>query len=401
MNNELKTLFIKKREERRVRAGHLWIFSNEVDTAKSPLKQFSPGEIAEIRTYSGNYLATGYVNPKSLIAARVLETEPNVYIDDQWFYRRLEEALSLREKLFSKPYYRMVFSEGDGLPGLIVDRFGPYLVGQITTAGIEKIRNKIEDILKKLLRPKGVLWRNDTPIRELEGLPLYREAAWGELPNPLEVWEEDLKFLFDPYGGQKTGWYYDQSFNRRKLKTYIRGGERVLELYSYAGAWGIWAAKLGAGSVISVDSSASAVELGRKNADLNRVDNIEFIEGDAGEILKEFYRRGEKFDVVLADPPARRKNRKARENGIKAYHLLVERVFRLLSPGGIAVLSSCSYHLSREEFLQILRRSARKLHLRLRILESSGQGPDHPVHPAMEETSYLKTFFCSLTPKKA
>ena len=397
-NKSLRTLLLKKNEERRARAGHLWIFSNEIDSEKTPLRSFEPGELVEIRTHNGRYLGTGYVNPASLICARILETEPNIFVDEDWFYNRLRDALSLRERIYSQPYYRMVFGEGDGLPGLTIDRFGDYLIGQITTAGMERWKSKLEGFLRELIKPKALFWRNDTEMRKLEGIKLYRVSAFGELPEKLKVQEGELSFFFDPKKGQKTGWYYDQADNRSKMLRYIRGG-KVLDLYSYVGAWGIRAAKAGADKVICADSSLNALELAQLNAEMNGVE-IETVQSEAIKLLKELYNSGELFDFISADPPSFIKRKADKESGKKAYHQLCERVLRLLKPGGIAAISSCSYHLQRDELLQILRRSALKYHLRLQILESSGQGPDHPIHPAIPETEYLKTFFCTVFPKR-
>ena len=237
----LPPLILKKNEDRRLRAGHLWVFSNEVDIKRTPLKAFAPGELVEIQASNGHAIGTGYVNPNSLICARILSRDAAHAPDRSLLVHRLNIALSLRERLYAKPYYRLVFGESDGLPGLVVDRYGEVLVAQITTAGMENMKADIVAALVKVMKPTGILLRNDVGIRELEGLPLYTEVAQGTVPDTAIIEEHGCRFEVPLAGGQKTGWFFDQHDNRGRMQRYIPG-KRVLDVCSYVGAWGVQAA---------------------------------------------------------------------------------------------------------------------------------------------------------------
>lgn len=382
-------LILKKREERRLIAGHVWVFSNEVDTERTPLKGFEIGQLAEIRSASGRCLGTGYVNPNSLICARLLHRDPLDKSDLRvWFASRLKSALTLRDKIYPQPYYRLVYGESDGLPGLVVDRFGDLLVAQISTAGMEKLRELVISTLRELLQPSGILLRNDSSVRELEGLERYIEVAFGQVPQRGIAWEGDVQCEFDFYTGQKTGWYYDQRDNRELMARYVRGC-RVLDLFSYVGAWGIRACKGGATEVICVDSSAPALALASSNAERNGV-HIECVKSDVFEFLDVLRKSDRKFDVVIVDPPALIKRRKDHQEGLQAYRRLNERAMQVLSPDGILISCTCSHHLEREQFLQLLRTAASRNGLNAQILSWREHSSDHPIHPSIPETSYLK-----------
>ncbi|MGH9455647.1 MAG: class I SAM-dependent rRNA methyltransferase, partial [Terriglobia bacterium] len=230
----LPPLILKQNEDRRLRAGHLWVFSNEVDIARTSLKDFAPGDAVEIQSHNGRFIGSGYVNPNSLIAARILSRDEKHLPDRSLLVHRLNIALSLRERLYPKPFYRLVFGESDNLPGLVVDRYGDVLVAQITTAGMEKMKTDIVAALTKVLRPAGILFRNDVGIRELEGLPLYTEVAYGSIPDTVALEEHGQKFEVALAGGQKTGWFFDQHDNRGRLLRYVPG-QRVLDVFSYVG----------------------------------------------------------------------------------------------------------------------------------------------------------------------
>jgi 23S rRNA (cytosine1962-C5)-methyltransferase len=389
-------LFLNANAERRLRAGHVWIYSNEVDTARSPLKQYAAGQQVMIHSAGGKALGIAYVNPHTLICARLISREHP--LDKSLLVHRLNIALALRERLFAAPYYRLVYGDSDGLSGLVVDRFGDYLVVQINTAGMERVLDDIVAALCQVLKPTGILLKNDSRVRASEELPEYVKVAFGEVPELLELTENGCRFLAPVYSGQKTGWFYDHRNARARLPAYSQG-RRVLDVFSYIGGWGIQAAVGGASEVTLVDSSASALELAQRNAELNNVgDRVKTIEGSAFDVLKDLHEREEKFDTIILDPPAFIPRRKDIRAGETAYRRINELAIRLLNRDGFLVSASCSLHLTRESLTDILRASARHLDRQLQILEQHGQGADHPVHPAIAETDYLKSVFCRVLP---
>lgn len=396
--DDLEPLILKKDEERRLRAGHLWVFSNEVDIEKTPLTNFKPGQPINILSHRGQKIGSGYVNPHSLICARLVSRLPNAKIDAALLEKHIQQALALRERLFEKPYYRMVFGESDFLPGLIVDRYNDTLVVQITTAGMEQVRETVVAVLEKLLSPSCILLRNDSSIRKMEHLETYIEVASGNLAETILVEENGQKFHIDPKNGQKTGWFYDHRDNRQRMKGYVPG-KRVLDLFSYSGGWGIQAATAGASEVFCVDSSERALDECAANAELNGVtDKVATIHGDVFGALKELYQSGERFDVIICDPPAFIKRRKDKKVGQQAYRRLNQMAMQLLNPDSILISASCSYHLAAEDLMTALTGSGRHFDKALQIIEKSGQGRDHPIHPSIPETAYLKTFFTRVLP---
>jgi Predicted SAM-dependent methyltransferases len=261
----LPTLFLKRHEERRLRAGHLWVYSNEVDTHRSPLGEFEPGELIEIRNSRDQALGTGYINPHSLICARLVSRDPHRLLDRSLLRERLHLARDLRERLYGKPFYRLVFGESDGLPGLVVDRYGEVLVVQTTTAGMERCRDEVIAVLDELIRPAALVLRNDSPVRAMERLATYVETVLGSLPEAVSMEENGVRFTFSAQEGQKTGWFYDQRDNRARLARYVHQ-RRVLDLFSYVGAWGVQAAVAGARETLCVDASAQALKRLKTNA---------------------------------------------------------------------------------------------------------------------------------------
>lgn len=386
-----KTLQLKKNEERRVLAGHPWIYSNEVDVAATPLTGLEPGALVDVYGSHGRALGTAYVNPHSLICARLLSRRPGADFDVDEIGHRLQEALAVREQLFDRPHYRLVYGEADGLPGLVVDRYGDALIAQITTAGMEQRKSLIREALETLLQPELLIFRNDTAIRAQEGLELYVEAP-PETPERLTVEENGLRFEFPALGGQKTGWFFDHRMARARLPVYAPG-RRVLDVFSYSGAWGIQAAAAGATEVLCVDASQPALDLVRENAALNGVgERVSTRQGDAFEVLKAMAEAGERYDLVIIDPPAFIKRRKDSKAGLNAYQRINRLALRLLAEDGMLISASCSFHLSAEELRRVILQEGTRLGRRLRILEQHRQGPDHPGHPAIPETEYLKTF---------
>jgi 23S rRNA (cytosine1962-C5)-methyltransferase len=391
---QLPALRLKRNEDRRLHAGHLWVFSNEVDTQQTPLHKFQPGELVRVLAHNDRALGLAYVNPKSLISARLLSTWKMP--DAAWFAGRIRIALALRERLYAEPCYRLIYGESDGLPGLVVDRYGAQCVIQIGTAGMEALKTPIRDALLEVLGSSALLFKNDSGARDLEGLPSYVETAHGRFDEVGAVVEDGLRFSVPLALGQKTGWFFDQAANRRALTRYVRRGARVLDVFSYVGGWAVRAARAGAAEVLCVDSSAAALEMAAQNARANEV-AVATRKGDAFDVLEELAREGARFDVVVVDPPAFAKRRKDLPKALAAYKRLNQLAMQLLGPDGILVSCSCSYHVSAEDLQDAIAKAARAADRHLQILEQGGQAPDHPVHPAIPETRYLKAYFCRVT----
>jgi len=392
-SENLPVLVLKRNEDRRLRAGHLWVYSNEVDIGKTPLSAFTPGSAVVIRSATGKTLGAGYVNPHSLICARLLSRKPRMQFDTAFFLRRLESALALRDALYATPWYRLVFGEGDALPGLVIDRYGDICVVQITTAGMEALRDVILDALQQLLAPVGILLLNDSPVRALEGLSQENEII-GSVPDSIGLEEGGARFSVPLGGGQKTGWFYDQRSNRLAMHKYVHG-KRVLDVFSYIGAWGIQAAVAGAAEVRCIDASAAALDGLQQNAIASGVsDRVHAACGDAFEVLRELHVEGQSWDVIVVDPPAFIKRRKDIKSGEQGYLRLNRLALQLLAPGGILISCSCSMHLAEARLQAIVHQAASQQGRRLQILERGFQAPDHPVHPAIPETAYLKALFC-------
>jgi 23S rRNA (cytosine1962-C5)-methyltransferase len=388
---ELKRLRLGRNEERRLGGGHLWIYSNEVDNAATPLKSFAPGEQVVVESHNGKKMGVAYVNPHSLICARLIGDEGE-RLDKSLLVRRFRQALSLREMLFQAPFYRLIFGESDLLPGLVVDRFGDHLVAQLNTAGMDAARDAIVESLIDVLKPKSILLRNDSSMRALENLQTETVVAHGQPPSHVELIENGVKFLAPLYDGQKTGWFYDQRPNRAWLRKYV-AGKRVLDVFSYIGGFGVQAAAFGAKEAWCVDRSASALSLAKTSAERNGVaDRITCVEGDAFDVLKSLREEGEQFDVIIVDPPAFIKRKKDVAEGVNAYRRINEAAMRLLGQEGVLLSASCSMHLQREQLIDILRGASRHLDRHLQIIEEGTQGPDHPIHPAIPETQYIKAF---------
>ncbi|MGH8657419.1 MAG: class I SAM-dependent rRNA methyltransferase [Gammaproteobacteria bacterium] len=384
-------LRLKKGEERRLRGGHPWVFSNEIDTTTTPISGLSPGQAVEIYDYRGGFIGSGYANPRTLILARLLNRHERRIPLDTLIGERLREALILRQRLFSTRFFRLAFAESDGLPGLVVDCYGDVLVAQMSTAGMEALTETVLANLRDLLQPVGILLRNDMPLRKLEGLPQYTRIAFGRVPETVLLTEHGVEFEVPLLIGQKTGWYYDQRDNRARMARYAPG-QRVLDVYSYLGGFGLAAAAAGAREVVCVDASALALEYLNKNATRNGLEHcVRAIRGDASAVLRALKEEGERFDMVVLDPPAFIKRKKDLAQGLLAYRRINQLAMQVLAPDGILVTSSCSYHAEREGFAQQVFAGARAQARELQFLELGSQSQDHPVHPAIPETAYLKT----------
>ena len=391
--SEFPVIRLKKNEDRRLRAGHLWVFSNEVDVGKTPLTGLAGGSLVNIENAQGESLGTAYVNPESLIAARILTRRAGAPIEKAFFKERFQRALRLREATYPAPFYRLVYGESDGLPGLVVDRVGDTLVIQSNTLGMENLLPNIVAALDALLKPRGILLKNTSSLRALEGLELRTEVLLGTVDDRIEIEENGSRFRIDPHNGQKTGWFFDHRDNRQAACRWA-SGRRVLDLFAYIGGWSVPLLKAGASEVLAVDASESAAELARQNVETNGVsDRFSMRTEDVFEALKTLREAREGFDMVIVDPPAFIKRRKDGNKGLEAYRRLNQGAIQLLRPGGILVSASCSFHLPAERHLDLLRASARHLDRHLVILGRGGQAADHPIHPATPETDYLKAWF--------
>jgi 23S rRNA (cytosine1962-C5)-methyltransferase len=394
----LPSLRLKANADRRLRAGHLWVFSNEVDVAATPLNTFASGDQAILEASNGKPLGIVAVSPNNLICARLLSRDVAHVLDKSLLVHRINVALSLRERLFDKPFYRLVFGDSDLLPGLVVDRFGDILVVQLASATMEKHKDDVVAALVQVCKPSGILFKNDSAARDAEGLSSYVETAFGLVPEWVALEENGVKFEAPVIAGQKTGWFYDHRMNRARIAPYVKG-KRVLDLFSYIGGWGVQAAAFGASDVMCVDASAFALDGVERNAGLNGLtDKVACLEGDVFEALKQLKAAEERFDVVIVDPPAFIKRKKDLKNGEAAYRRLNEQAMRLLNKDGILVSASCSMHLPEDDLQNILLTSARHLDRNMQLLERGSQGPDHPVHPAIAETRYIKSLTCRLLP---
>jgi len=391
----LPELRLKPREDRRITAGHLWIFSNEVDTARTPLTAFAVGAFCRVVASNDRFLGYAYVNPHALICARILGRDPGFAPGKSLLVHRLRVALALRERLYAQPFYRLVYGESDGLPGLVLDRFGDVVVGQIGTAGMEAMKPAIVEAVAKVIAPRSFIWKNDSGARELEGLPSYVETASGPDVEEAVVEENGVRFCVPMGQGQKTGWFYDQAYNRRSLLKYVQGA-RVLDVFSYLGAWGLAAAAAGAKEVVCVDSSAPALALLERSVAANGLRNVRTERADAFEALAALRAAGEKFDVVIIDPPAFIKRRKDAPKGQAAYRKLNQQAMQVLTGDGILVSCSCSHHLGQDDLIVTVQQAARHVDRFAQLLEVGGHAPDHPIHPAIPETRYLKALFCRI-----
>lgn len=381
---------LKGGADRRVRGGHPWVFSNEIGQWSG---QGEPGCAVQIHAADGAYLGTGYHNPHSLIAIRILSRRredpdsPDLYRD------RLTRALGFRQALYpGVKSYRALFGEGDLLPGLVVDRYDDYLSVQFLTLGMERRRELILPLLIELFQPRGIVARNDVSVRALEGLPERVEILYGTIPERVTMEEHGLSFQVDLMAGQKTGHFLDQKENHLLLRE-IAPGRDVLDCFCYSGGWGVHAAAFGAASVRFLDSSERALAIARENAELNGVaEKAVFDAGDAFDRLRGLKGEGQRFDVVVLDPPAFVKSRKALKEALKGYLTINRRGMELLKPGGYLISCSCSHHVEREMFRDMLATAARQAGREMRLLATLSQSPDHPVLLSVPETEYLKCF---------
>ena len=384
----MRKLKLKKNEDRRVRAGHLWVFSNEIAGLD---QEFEPGEIVDIVAHGGGHVGRGYINPHSLIAVRLL-TRGKETIDKDFIAGRIRRALNFRRRLFpGEQAYRVVFGESDGLPGLVIDKYEDVLVIQVSTLGMHVRLGEILGAIPATgLAPRAIVLRTDTPMARLEGFEGETRVLAGEVESPVRIRQDGLDFYVDVLEGQKTGFYLDQRENRRSVAG-LFSGLKVLDCFCYSGAWSLYAAAAGAITVQGVDASERAIASAAANAGLNSLDSLcGFEVADVFERLDELAHAGELFDCVILDPPALAKNKRSLKKAEAAYEKLNRLAMQLVEPGGLLISSSCSFHISRERFQQIMSAAARKCRRTATAIEWRGQSRDHPMLLSMPETAYLK-----------
>ena len=388
-------LRMQRGAHRRLRGGHPWIYSNEVDM-DGPTKALPPGSLVTVTDAGGDLLATAHFSPRTLIAARILTREGDAEIGEAFIAQRLQSALALRERLFDRPFYRLIHAEADGLPGLIIDRFDDAYVLQPNTAGMDALTATVAAALKNLVKPRIIIMRGDNGARVLEGLSDTIRSVVGTLDGPVRVEESGAIFFADLLSGQKTGWFFDQRDNRAFMAAVSRGVS-VLDLYAHTGGFGVTCARAGASSALGVDSSAPALALAAEAAAANdlggrcsfeRTEVFPFLENNL--LLKK------QWDVVIADPPAFVKSKKDLKPGLQGYRKLARLCAGVTSPGGFMFVASCSHNAPVDEFTAAVARGVADAGRNARIIRTSGAGPDHPVHPLLPESAYLKAVVLAL-----
>jgi 23S rRNA (cytosine1962-C5)-methyltransferase len=376
---------LNPKQDRRLKSGYPWAFSNEI--AMSPaLRATPPGTIVRLEGDDSWRFGTFMFNPHSLIAARRLDRDPAIAIDATWIHARLAEAVELRARVTDSPFHRLVHAEADGLPGLIIDRFGDVAVLQANTAGMDRLLPLITDALLALLPLRAIVARNDSASRTHEGLPTVVRLLHGEDAACI-VDEAGVVFPVDPLGGQKTGFFFDQRPNRDRVAA-LASGARVLDVFCHTGAFGLRAAGAGAASVTLVDSSQPALDHALEAAARNNFQHVTTRRGDAFDVMESL--AGEQFDVVICDPPAFAKSRKDQAAGLRAYQRMARLAAPLVAPGGFLFAASCSHHASVEAFAEQIATGLLRARRDARILATTGAGADHPVHPHLPESAYLK-----------
>lgn len=381
------TVFLKKNEEKRILRGEPWVFANEVLKIDGSGKQ---GDVCRVCASDGRFVALGYINHLSKIIVRVLsyKEEP---IDEAFFERRIRAAAGYREKLGYSSAYRVVFGESDLLPALIVDKYGDYLSCQFLSLGMDKRKDMIVGILVKIFEPKGIYERSDVAVRKKEGLEEKTGLLYGEVPDEVLIEENGLKLFVDIKNGQKTGYFLDQKENRADIANYVKG-KRVLDCFCNVGGFSLCAAKFGAKEVVSADISKYALDYVEKNAAANGFSSIiETKNADVFELLREYRKNGEKFDVIVLDPPAFTKSKDTVRDGLRGYKDINVQAMKLLDAGGFLITNSCSQHISVNAFLDMLAEAAHEAGITAKLVTLREQGKDHASIVGFEESLYLKT----------
>lgn len=380
---------LQPNRDRRASQGHPWVYSNEI-AMTAEAKALPPGTLVEVQASDGRPIGVGFFNPRSLIAVRVLDRTRGAVIDGSFLAARLQRARALRESLYGEPYYRLIHAEADGMPGLVIDRYGDVVVAQLNSAGMDRLTDELLAALDTVIGPRVVVLRNDSSVREQEGLTREVRVAKGTMSGPIEVRENGARFLADLSGGQKTGWFFDQRENRAFMAGLAKD-RRVLDVYSYTGGFGIQAAAAGAAAVTACDGSEPALALARQAAQLNGVgDRMTFVRAEAFAEMERLVGQGERFGMVICDPPAFVKSQKDLQTGARGYRKLAKLGAALVEPGGYLFIASCSHNMPVDRFAEEVAHGLGQARRTGRILRSAGAAPDHPVHPMLPESAYLK-----------
>ncbi|MGH7089525.1 MAG: class I SAM-dependent rRNA methyltransferase [Stellaceae bacterium] len=381
--------------QKRVLGGHPWIYSNEV-RMDGAAKALPRGGLVTVAAADGRPIGVATFNPHTLVAARILDRDPARTIDRAFFAARIERALALRGRLYDAPYFRLVHAEADGLPGLVIDRYGDVAVAQLNSAGMAALAPEIAAAIADCLGARALVLRNDATARAIEGLDGTPRLAFGSIADAVEIEENGARYFADVEAGQKTGWFFDQRENRRFVAA-LAAGARVLDLYSFGGGFSVAAARHGATAVLGIDRSEPALALAMRAAEANGVaERCGFAKGDAFTELARLAAAGERFDIVIADPPAFVKSRKDLGAGLRGYRKLTRLAAALVAENGILFLATCSHNVSAEDFANAVRQGLADAGRSARILRSSGAAPDHPIHPALPESAYLKAVTLAL-----
>jgi 23S rRNA (cytosine1962-C5)-methyltransferase len=379
------TVILKKGEEKRILAGHPWVYANEVSRIEGKDTQ---GSIAKVNNFEGRFIGYGFINHASKIIVRIISRD-DTPIDDNFFYQRIKASNDYRVGLGYDNNYRVVFGESDMLPGLIVDKFGEYLSIQVLSLGMEVRKDLIVKILVDIFKPKGIYERSDVPVRVKEGLKEVKQLLYGEVPETVEIIENGIKMQIDIINGQKTGYFLDQKENRDNLKHYVKGKD-VLDCFCNIGGFSLCASKYQAKSVTAVDISELAIANVKLNAKLNHFDNITTIKADVFEQLRQYKAENRKFDVIILDPPAFIKTKDSIKNGYYGYRDINILALKLLNKGGFLVTCSCSQPLTLNMFLDMIKESVLESKVHARLVEIRSQGKDHAILIGTDESLYLK-----------
>ena len=376
---------LRKTRETRVRGGHPWIYASEIERVDGA---FENGDIVDVKDFRGKFIGRGFYNPRSQISLRIL-TRNDEPCDRAFFERRIRDAWAYRQRLCDPQSCRLIYSESDFLPGLVVDKFADTLVIQSLSLGVERIKETLCDLLMEVVAPAGIYERSDVPVRRLEGMELTTGLLRGAVPECVDMVENGIHFLVDVRGGQKTGFFLDQKENRAAIAP-LCPNARVLDCFCHNGSFSLHAAKYGAASVLGVDISEDALAVARENARINGLDNVVFEAHNCFDHLRALTEAKEQFDLVILDPPAFTKTRSAVESALRGYKEINLRGLRLVKPGGFLVTCSCSQHVHSDMFIDMFNQAARDARRKVRMVEFRTQGHDHPILPAAPETQYLK-----------
>lgn len=379
-------IYLKPNEEKRIIEGHPWVFSNEIDHIKGHIQS---GELAFVYSHQNQFIGKGYLNTSSKIFVRILSNIEDQIIDEAFFKNLIEQSNQSRINLGYKNSYRVLFGESDGIPGFIVDKYGDYLSIQILSLGIDQRKEMFIKLLVEILNPKGIYERSDVPVRKKEGLPLFKGVVYGEVPDEIQIKENELDMIIDIKNGQKTGSFLDQQDNHKAIFPYVKDKE-VLDCFSHIGGFGLHAAYYGAKSVTCLDISEQAVHQIKRNAELNKLNQVNAEKADVFEQLRLYQQKNKSFDVIVLDPPAFAKKNDDLKKAYKGYKDINLQALKIIRPNGYLVSCSCSHYMSPSLFLEMLIDASQDAKRVTQMIEFRVQGKDHPARLGSDESLYLK-----------